>query len=133
MRRPWTKEEIGIALAMLESGARVIEIAAALNRTRGSVDGQFLWLRSTPAKRAMKAENVRRRRCGRPTVKLDREVEGPGPVGTAGHGGGIVEVPPAVLADRDHRYSADFNLTRELMGDPLPGQSALDRRSQQHA
>lgn len=45
-----------------------------------------------------------------------------------------IEVPEYVLREREERYSAPYrNATAELMGDPLPGQSALDRRAQKEA
>lgn len=40
-----------------------------------------------------------------------------------------IEIPATVLAERDRRrYLAPANLTAGLMGDPLPGGSALDRK-----
>jgi hypothetical protein len=37
--------------------------------------------------------------------------------------------PPAVLAERDHRMAiAPRDTTAAILGDPLPGRSALDRR-----
>jgi len=38
----------------------------------------------------------------------------------------------AALADRDRRRAAPRSLTAELMGDPEPGRSALDRRGPPH-
>lgn len=37
-------------------------------------------------------------------------------------------VPDAVVADRDRRLNAPMTLGMALLGDPLPGRSALDRR-----
>ena len=38
-------------------------------------------------------------------------------------------IPPAVLADRDRRAGLRPTLTQLILGDPLPGRSALDLRS----
>lgn len=37
--------------------------------------------------------------------------------------------PPEVIEDRDEVYSRPFDPIAELMGDPRPGRSALDRRN----
>lgn len=38
-----------------------------------------------------------------------------------------IKPPPNVIAERDARNREHRTLTARLMGDPLPGQSALDR------
>lgn len=41
-----------------------------------------------------------------------------------------IDIPPEVLADRDRRLSlAPRSLVARVCGDPLPGYSALERRS----
>jgi hypothetical protein len=44
--------------------------------------------------------------------------------------GAPVQIPDAVLAERDRRLAADRTINMLLLGDPLPGRSALDRRGQ---
>ena len=41
---------------------------------------------------------------------------------------GAIDVPVAVLEDRDRAQSAQPTISQALFGDPLPGRSALDRR-----
>jgi hypothetical protein len=43
----------------------------------------------------------------------------------------VTEIPEDVLRDRDDRLrKGHATLTAELMGDPIPGRSALDMRKQ---
>jgi transposase-like protein len=37
-------------------------------------------------------------------------------------------IPPEVIAERDRAFACSQDLTAVLLGDPLPGRSALDRR-----
>jgi hypothetical protein len=39
-----------------------------------------------------------------------------------------VHVPPAVLAERDRALAMERTPNQEILGDPIPGRSALDRR-----
>jgi hypothetical protein len=43
-------------------------------------------------------------------------------------GGNTRIVPPEVIADRDYAYAAEPNPNIAILGDPLPGRSALDRK-----
>jgi hypothetical protein len=38
-----------------------------------------------------------------------------------------VQVPPAVLAERDRAFGAPREIRHELLGEPLAGRSALER------
>lgn len=44
----------------------------------------------------------------------------------------VTEIPDEVLRDRDERLrKSPASLTAELMGDPIPGRSALDLKNNQ--
>lgn len=76
--------------------------------------------------------NAKRRRQGLPV--LERELpgpqfSGPPPVRAKLHIERAFRAPAEVLAERDRRMALEHaSLTAALLGDPLPGRSALDKR-----
>ena len=43
----------------------------------------------------------------------------------------VREIPNRVLVERDHALSQSVSITASMMGDPLPGRSALDKKRAQ--
>ncbi len=60
--------------------------------------------------------------------RRDKVVYDDGPIGSAGHPD-ITFAPPEVLAERDRAFTREIDVGRDLLGDPAPGRSALDKRS----
>jgi hypothetical protein len=79
---------------------------------------------TTEHRRKYRAEWMRNRRASAQTMrKLDRHEDWACPQGT-NHA-----PPPDVAAERDRAYGAPQGRTAELMGDPPPGRSALEKRT----
>lgn len=118
MKKPgrlWTKEETEAALRMKKEGRSPAEIAETLSRTPSSVISRIDFV-TMPAERRQK---VRDR-----INEYQRSFRAVGLV--------TIHCRPSVdlLEERDRLLSLPRPLTAELMGDPLPGRSALDRRQQ---
>lgn len=96
--RDWTEREFEMAKHMKRSGMTYQEIAAELGRLPESIRTKF-----------RRESEVRTQH---PKV----------------HQAEFIPPPPQyVLDERDRAYSADKTIATELMGDPLPGRSALER------
>ena len=97
-RKPWTPHELIRARAMRNNGCSYAEVDRRLGRRTGSTQGKFDYVAS-------------------------QKLRDP-------HIAGSMRAPDYVLAERDAtRAAADLrDLTGELMGDPVPGRSALDRK-----
>ena len=102
---PWKPDDIALLVDLRAQGAAINDIAERLNRTVASVHG--------------KLNHIRAERRPRPKAKMGRPPITPPPD----------DHRIAALAARDRRLAlAPRDLTASLLGDPLPGYSALDRR-----
>jgi hypothetical protein len=96
----WADADSNTAVIMWWHGARTQEIAAALDRTHGSV-----------------RRHLNAIRYGRGSVTSEVKIV-------------PLEIPPEVDVDRDRSARLwHHDLTSALCGDPLPGYSALERRA----
>jgi hypothetical protein len=110
----WTPAETEIAERMKAAGHSFSEIGERLGRSRKAVQLKFLYLRRTPEERRV---------CRGKTVYRPSRT------------GMFIQVSnrptPEQIAERDARFSKDRTISQLIMGDPLPGQSALDKRKQE--
>lgn len=111
--RPWTQEDTDKALGMARDRVPVEKIAAALDRTPGSVKGRIDYVTMPSEKRQKVRDRINEYRRSFRSVGL-----------VTVHGRPSAEL----LEERDRLLSLPRDTTAELMGDPLPGRSALDRR-----
>lgn len=127
MPNPLTVDELELAKKLRREG----ETWAAIGRTLGKRDNTVRAAVSVEFRehRAMLAAAWSRRRRTRPDSMGDIGV---GPECPRPHNGEPPErlhIPPEVLEDRDRRRELDpISITAALLGDPLPGRSALDQR-----
>lgn len=114
--RLWTQEETDILLAMKVAGFKFRDIADKLGRPAEGVKERFRYLHLTEDERAARRERKNALRFGKRTKPAKR----------------VSYIrrtyPDFVFEDRARRLSADQTISQMLLGDPLPGQSALDRR-----
>ncbi len=100
--------------------------------TDASVRHRYRWIRMTPAERKKRKDMLNaRRRQERPSRALE-----------AAHRACAedtiivrsIKIPPETLADRARRYALEpRSLSASLLGDPLPGYSALDQMAKESA
>jgi hypothetical protein len=103
-RRPWSAEDLALAQLLREQKLTYSEIGKRIGRVPGAVRDKLI----------AAAEQNWRLEHGTPPA--------PGsPVRT-------IDIPPEVQHERDRALAAPRDLTAILLGDPLPGRSALDRR-----
>lgn len=111
-RRLWSPSETDTARRLLVAGAMDEVFRSELGRSRQSAVNHLKYSDS-PAERAKVAARVRKQNMGdavnHPQV------------------GSSAKVPPGLLEDAMRRRCAEMPLTAALMGDPAPGQSALDK------
>ncbi len=104
--RKWTDEEHQRALDMRAKGMSDTEIGSVLGRSRVAVNNRLSGNRPYWNDRKQRPSWFKKR------LKVN------------------IDVPPEVLADRDHRsYLVPRDLTAAVMGDPPIGYSALERRT----
>lgn len=115
MQKPYTSDESNEILRLLADGKTPREIATAINRTIPSVQGRIRTMFFTQADRKKRNEL----KAANKNIKSVR-------IFSAGN---IDAARPSSfqIADRDRRYSRLFSIAIDLMGEPEPGRSALDR------
>ncbi len=112
----WTKEDELFVREMYEAGASYDEIAERMSRTVHSIKAKIKRLLMSPEQLA--ARRAQDNACKRKAKERYESVLYVVPVVT----------PSPVIADRDARLSiAPRDLTAQLLGDPLPGYSALEK------
>jgi hypothetical protein len=120
--KPWTTKETQTLLRMRRLGATFEQIAGVLRRSESSTEGRYRFFYLDAEKKSRRAEQVRaRRRAERVLLRRGRDA----PVNR------VETVKPDIeaIADRDYRRGlAPASLIGTVVGDPLPGYSALDRR-----
>jgi hypothetical protein len=105
---------------------------AAENRTVEWIASQFGCARDT-VRRVVDPEWRARRNLGIKLAKQSRNE------GAAYHGDGLLVIPrqrpsASVIIERDRNYyGAAWTPNQQILGDPLPGRSALDRMRGRHA
>lgn len=113
--RSLTEEEIDRARSERASGKSYHEIAAlfgvSYNAVRRKLDDDFRIQANESAKRCQ--ENRRYEGSTGVSADVDRTRR---------------QVPPDVLLERERATRADVSLTAAILGDPLPGRSALDKK-----
>jgi len=128
---PYSEAEIAIARDLRAKGRTWWEVDVALKRGKGSTL-KFFHRRGwhnvgidhrgkTQAARERLAEERNERAGERLVAGGGRYVEYVDPYAQM--------VPPAVAAERDRAFARPLNLNAQVFGDPLPGRSALDRRT----
>lgn len=117
--KPWTEEEKRIALSMRRPDGKFNRkaIARKLGRSIISVEGFLAYQRmSTEGRRHRNIQRMRRKWTlqGKDVSEITR----------------FTRPDPETLAERDWCLSrGPRDLTAALLGDPLPGRSALERRA----
>lgn len=120
---PWSAEEWQRAQELKASGSDYDQIAELLGRSRKAVKAKFQHMHRTPAQQEHRIEYQRRKRdrkreyqkSGRQAAGLDNARELP-----AGE----------IFIERNERLALQpRDLTAAFCGDPLPGYSALDKRT----
>lgn len=129
IQNPFTEAEVQRAMEMVRMKFTLPQIAAELGRHKRSIQYQL-------SKRTLTPKEKERRQAKRNESRRDRkaasgEVRRPylcaDGVGTAGNAGS--PKPTAeMIADRDRRASRPFTIAHDILGEPLPGRSALDQR-----
>lgn len=123
-----TEQEIQRIFQMRKDGYLLKEIAARLGVHMRTVQRQLRKLTVTPEQR-QRQQNLRVA-----ARRARREAAGPRPIFVASDGVGTAGNASApkptaeMIADRDRRISRPYSIAYDLMGDPEPGRSALDRR-----
>lgn len=122
----WTKEENEIFNAMREQKKSVAEIAVRLRKTRKSIEMKIEVLAMSPEKKErhvmLRRERMKRFRKNNPTPPRIYTLRGKEI--TAGRANADL------LRARDERLAlSPRDLTAAFFGDPLPGYSALERRT----
>lgn len=115
MAKKWTAEEVETMYRLKRQGLSVREVAAAIGRSMSSVESKIEAL-----KRNEMAQEIRR--CQR---REKYRKDHPRNVSFRERPETILAArpTPAMLTERDRR----LNLPAPAFGDPLPGESALDR------
>jgi hypothetical protein len=119
--RPWAAEEWQRAQDLQKQGLGFDDIAVRLNRSGRAVRAKFAKENLTAEQRQQRAEYQRLRRSEE--IKT-RQIAGVT----------FAKVPTreaaSAFAQRDRKLAlTPRNLTAAILGDPLPGYSALDRRT----
>ena len=123
---PWSLDEDDLLTKLRQRGKNkktVKQIAVIMRRTEHSVEGRLRWLSITDETKEMRkrAECARRRALGIKVRGKGKKYQRVEPVRV---------IPVEVFIDRAERESAPRSLTNCICGDPPPGWSALDRRTQ---
>lgn len=115
--RPWSEEETQTLLRMKAEGASRRLIAEHLDRPLGSVKSRIRLIGLTPGQLAERRAAIVASDAARKSRYRDSLVL-------------IINSGPsqAQIAERDLRLSRPMTLSQIYFGDPLPGQSALDKR-----
>lgn len=114
--RKWTDEEVAALLKLKTNSMPLRTLALRLGRTTTSITEKLRLINMTQHDRQKRRDRINMHRYGRYAMKTHHIVAAPRPA-------------PDALAERDIRLSiAPRDLTAVLLGDPLPGYSALDRR-----
>jgi hypothetical protein len=111
----WSDKDTETAVRMKAEGYSHPEIGARVGRSPKAVSLRFLYLRSTPEQRR-----------GRRGVKVRKE-----PEITLNFVSSVHRPTPEQVLERDIRFSYPRTFSQVYLGDPLPGQSALDKRNQE--
>lgn len=120
---PWTEEETQLALIMKANGANCPTIGRALGRSKRAVQCRFAFLRMTDEQLDHRNQMLVRLRGNRswPGIKAAAI-----PMRTTSG-----RPAPAQIAERDERFGKPRTFAMLYLGDPLPGQSALDKRNRE--
>lgn len=107
---------------MHQRGLSAENIAGVLGpgKTKESIAAHIRWKNISPEKRAKRRDQIntarQQRVLGIPKVRAsNREWPAPKP-------------PAGAVVERDRRLARPFNIGIDLLGDPEPGRSALDRK-----
>lgn len=118
-RKNYTHEENMAVRDMIEAGKSDKEISLAIGRPISSVQGKRRWLGMTAEQHEQRRKKINARRVrGRPVgtgKRLEQHVV-------------KIAIPGNVLIDRDRRINATLTINQAILGDPVPGRSALDKR-----
>jgi hypothetical protein len=117
----WTDEETQTAVRLKADGMGVPQIARVLGRTAAALHCRFKFIALSPEQKAARYKKYH--------VKANerRRME---PKHSSGLHLRYIHRPSAEqVAERDERFSKPRSFAQLYLGDPLPGQSALDKRS----
>jgi len=107
-------------LRLTVSGMGAEEIGRVLGRTCEAVRSRRKQIRLTDAERAERKEKAR-----------VRDIENRASCEAFGPPRFIHRPTPAMVAERDERFGQPRTFEQTYLGDPLPGQSALDKRNRE--
>lgn len=114
--RLWTAEETTRARAMLARNAAEREFIAAFGKSKGAAESRIKWVDMDQAQRDHNRQRVNTYRC----------------LGGSPEAHSRMVVPQEVLIERERRLAAPQPAAAALLGDPRPGQSALDKARAAH-
>jgi hypothetical protein len=115
----WTEAEMQRLLSLKALGLSEEEIACAMGRTLNAINTRLKFLKLTPEQR--EARRARYRNADRERRKQDRV-----PIARNPH-----RPTESMVMERDRRFGMDRTIGQLLLGEPLPGQSALDKRNRE--
>ena len=116
----WTDEETQTALRMRDAGKSGPEIGHALGRTPGAVHARFKFAALSSEEKSARYKKYRIKALER--EKNDRTCR------SGLFNNRSARPTDAQIEERDRRFSRERTIAQLIMGDPLPGQSALDKR-----
>jgi hypothetical protein len=108
----WTDEESEKAVRLKADGLSHPEIGTRMGRTAKSIGQRLLYLRLTPEERTAR-HAARKQRVSHVSHNFVRGASRP---------------TSEQIAERDARWSHPMTISQMCLGDPMPGQSALDQR-----
>lgn len=115
----WSEQETATLYEMKAARFSEVAIAARINRTVHAVNERWRWVNMTEEAKQARRERVNAARC------VKRNLQGHTRKPTSQFN---LVIPESVFEDRNRRINTPRSLGAELMGDPHPGYSALDRR-----
>ena len=115
--RRWTAEEDQALRSLIVSGLSLKQAAPVLGRPYHSTKEHWRWINMTVEQKMERAARLRQPRLN--ASGIIRRVDENSTRAIA---------PSYIFEERDRRLLAERSITCQLMGDPPPGFSALDRR-----
>lgn len=120
----WNDEETTILCQMKAGNKDDRQIADALGRTVYGIKERWRWIHLTEEQKQDRRTKINANRFGMRKSDATRKIRCASSIFSR-------TIPDGVLIDRDKRMLAPRSLGCELMGDPPPGYSALDRKRQE--
>lgn len=117
----WTETESATLCEMKAANCEMHEIVARLGRSVHSVKERWRWMTRTEDQKQERRNRVNANRNalrnGKPRTRVSTSVFNR-------------VMPDDIFIERDRRINTPRTIGAELMGDPPPGYSALDRKRQ---